>query len=401
VQPARLVVTPAPELHLKSRRSRRRLLALLGDRIATLAGTGVQVQRGPGERFTLLLSADAPRAVLARRVAHCFGVGRVDEVEPVDASTIDTLVRDVAPLAAGAVAGRGFAARVRRRGEPTGWSGPDAERALGAALLAAAPSAHVDLSNPDVTVRVEVVDRVGWWSSARHEGPRGLPLGSGAPMLALLSGGIDSPVAAWLMMRTGSPVHFVHFSLGCAGTDHAAAVASGLVERWAAGTSPQLAVVPFEKVAEAIVATADPALTQVHLKQAMLAAAERVARHLGVDILVTGDAVGQVSSQTAANLVAIDRATDLLVLRPLTAMHKDEITARARAIGTYEVSTRAVERCDLSTGPVAIAANPARVARGWAAFDRSLVDTAVAAARRIDVRRWVPGDPGAPVTPAA
>jgi thiamine biosynthesis protein ThiI len=400
-EPARLVATPSPDLHLKSKRTRRRLLQILGSRLGAAAGPDGDVRRVPGERFTALVHDPRRTPAVAERLATVFGIGRVDEVELVDGRSVASLTAGAVPRFSHEIAGRSFAVRVRRRGVRTGWSGPDAERTIGAALLAAAPDARVDLTHPDVMVRIEVLDGEGWMSTRRYDGPRGLPLGSGAPMLSLLSGGIDSPVAAWLMMRTGSPVHFVHFSLGCSGSDHAAAVASGLVRRWGTGTSPQLVVVPFEKIADALVATADPALRQIHLKQAMLNAAERIAARRGIELLLTGDAIGQVSSQTAANLSVIDRATKLLVLRPLAGMHKEEISSYARRIGTFDISTRAVERCDLSTGPVAIEARPARVQAGWEAFDHALLDAAVEDARRIVLRDWVPGDDGAPAWRAA
>lgn len=398
----RLIVTPSPELHLKSRRSRKRLLQTLANRLATAAGTGAHVSRGPGDRFTVTVDHPDHVDAVATRLSSVFGVGRADEAVSVSAQPLSRLVSDVTALAAPWVENHTFGVRVRRRGERLDWSAPDAERSIGTALCESAPSARVDLTNPQVPVRVEVIDGHAWLSVARHEAPRGLPLGSASPMLALLSGGIDSPVAAWLMMRVGSPVHFVHFSLGCSGVDHAAAVASEMVQRYGFGTSPQLIVAPFEAVADALVEKADPALRQIHLKQAMLAAAQDIAGRCGMEILVTGDSVGQVSSQTAANLAVINRSTDLLVMRPLAGMTKEEISARARAIGTYEISTRAVERCDLSSGPVAIEARFERVEAGWKLFDRSLIDRAVADARRIDLLHWLPGEQGRPAwdTPA-
>lgn len=134
------------------------------------------------------------------------------------------------------------------------------------------------------------------------------------------------------------------------------------------------------------------------LKQLMTEAARRIAERLEIPLLVTGDSLGQVSSQTAANLVEVDRYAQAEVLRPLIALTKQEIVDRARTIGTYELSTRAREVCDLSEGkPVETAAATYRLRRGMSRLRHGLVEDALTTWESVPASEWFPG---VPLTPA-
>lgn len=390
-----LLVSPAGEIHLKSRRTRRRMRDVLRRDLVDALGRAAleaELTDGPGDRFTA--STPDPSAV-APVLARVMGVHRVERARVVPVGPLDDLVATVAPLAEPAIAGRRFAVRVRRRGEH-GWTTVEAERALGSALLGA--SAGVDLDHPDVTVRVHVWGERAFLLGERWPGPGGLPLGVHPTLLGLLSGGIDSPVAIWSMMRRGSPVDVVHFVLDCAQSDHALAVAYGLWRTWGAGSRPRAWLVDFRKVAEALQDRVADRDRQVLLKSLMLRAAEALAHEQGHPALVTGDAMGQVSSQTVSNLVAIDRTHSAVVLRPLIGMTKEEITQRARSVGTYELSARAREVCNLATGPVETAARPGRVRRLLEQLPDALVDDALAVHRTVvALPAWEPGLEPVPV----
>jgi thiamine biosynthesis protein ThiI len=384
-----LLVTPAAELHLKSRRTRRRMLDTLRRNLAAALSRhapGGRLSPGPGDR----LRVDGPDpAAPAERLARVFGVQNVQMVVPVPGASLDALVDAVAPRARTAVAGRKFAVRVRRSGSHD-WHTMDAERALGAALLDT--SAGVDLSHPDVTVRVHAWDDHAFYVEREWPGINGLPLGVHAPLLALVSGGIDSPVAAWSVMRRGSPVDFVHFELECAQTEHTLAVTYDLWARWGAGTNPHVWVVDFHPVELAIRAHVPDRWRQVALKHIMLEVADRIALGTRRGALVTGDAIGQVSSQTVSNLVALERMTTAVVFRPLLTMSKDEIIERARAIGSYDLSARAQEACNLATGPVETSANLGRLRAVVEELGDTLVDDALERGRRVvALDQWGPG----------
>ncbi len=281
-------------------------------------------------------------------LARVFGVSSLSLVERHAITALPDLVRMGAALFADAVRGRHFAVRARRVGrrEASTASASEVERQLGAALLPHA--AGVDLDNPEVTVRLELTERATSFFTERAQGPGGLPLGVEGRAVSLFSGGFDSAVATWQMQKRGVECDLVFCNLGgAAHLREVMRVAIHLAEHWSYGSRPRLYAIDFEPVAEALRAYTTKRYWQILLKRQMLRAAEAVAEEIGASAIVTGDSVGQVSSQTLPNLAVVSRATPLAVLRPLVGFDKSEILARARAIGTYELSESVGEYCAL------------------------------------------------------
>lgn len=218
-------------------------------------------------------------------------------------------------------------------------------RAVGAACVEAT-GRSVDVHDPAVTVRIHVGTQNGFVAGEIHPGPGGLPVGSTTRLLALLSGGLDSPVAAWKMMRRGARVTGVHFhNRSLQGT----AVIEKIedlcgVLAWTAGRMP-LVVVPFEGCQRAIVGSVPPAYRMIVYRRAMFRIASRLARVERALGFITGDSLGQVASQTAENLCTIHGVADLPVYAPLMGSDKVEIMERARRIGTYDISIRPHDDC--------------------------------------------------------
>ncbi len=397
--PQSLRVIASSEIYLKSRRTRRHFMPILRANLEAALGAAVpdaKVRQRGNQEFEVR-TGDLTTA--AEAAATVFGVDRIDRVLPIDATSLDQITRDVVRLAAPSVDNRKFAVRVRRSGDHD-WRSHDAEVAIGSALIDR--SAGVDLSNPDFTVRVRVEGTAGVVVAESWRGPGGLPVGTQSPCLVMLSGGIDSPVAAWMMMRRGCPIDMLHFQLECNQADHALAVGHQLATRWGHGAGINLHVVDFEPVKKELGVSAQAKYRQVLLKQLMTEAAHRVARELQIPLLVTGDSLGQVSSQTAANLIEIDKYAQAPVLRPLLAMTKQEIVDRARVIGTYELSTRAREVCDLSEGkPVATAAATYRLRKGMSLLRTGLIDDAIATWESVPAADWFPSVPLTPQSSAS
>ncbi len=393
----RLLLTLSGEIGTKSRRTERWFRQRLADNVRSALA-----RRAPGARLVedgrrLLVEADdLPRA--ARVAASVAGVHRVDRARPMPVDSLASLTAGVCEVARPWVTDRTFAVRLRRRGTHP-WSSPDAARAIGAALLDA--SAGVDLDDPDVEVRVEVYGEHAYLVDRSWDGPGGLPLGTQAGALSMLSGGFDSPVAAWMMLRRGVPIDFVHFTLDCAASDHALVVAHDLWRTWGAGTSPLVWKVEFQPVKEALFAHSPSRLRQVLLKQLMFRAADRLADSLGMPALVTGESVAQVSSQTLQHLAEIDTQVSRTVLRPLAGFNKQEIIDRAEQIGTAALSARAKEVCDLSDGPVAVAARRATLEKAMAELPDDLTAIALADREVIALEHWRPGHPLVPVVAEA
>jgi thiamine biosynthesis protein ThiI len=212
-------------------------------------------------------------------------------------------------------------------------------RQLGAHVLALRPDCRVDLEQPDCTVHVEVLPNEGFVYADRRRGAGGLPVGASGTVAALLSGGIDSPVAAWRLMKRGCRVIFVHFHSVPYLPDASQKKARELVERltqWQYFS--RLFLVPFGEIQREVVLTVPPPARVVVYRRLMVRIAERLARAAGALALGTGESLGQVASQTLENLTRIGEVAELPLLRPLIGMDKIEITDQARALGTYEIS---------------------------------------------------------------
>jgi tRNA uracil 4-sulfurtransferase len=204
----------------------------------------------------------------------------------------------------------------------------------------------VNLKHPELVVRIEVVPGTAFVSVDRQRGPGGLPTGVSGRALCLLSGGIDSPVAAWRLMRRGCRVDLVHF--------HSYPIVSRVsqekVRRLAAVLASyqlraRLWLVPFGEAQRRIVTSAPEELRVVLYRRFMVRIAERLARRGSARVLVTGEVLGQVASQTIENIAIIDDVAGMPVLRPLVGMDKEEITDEARRIGTYDISIVPDEDC--------------------------------------------------------
>lgn len=394
---AHLVVHPSGEIHVKSSKTRRRFRRHLVRHLRAALQ-----RRAPGAELLnrhgwLHVFGDGLEQA-AEAAASVMGVHRVTRVEPLSYRTLDELADAVAERTRERVRDRWFAVRVRRRGNQA-WSSNDAARAIGGRLKPR--TRGVDLDRPDVEVRVEVHPHMAQLVTATWPGPDGLPLGTQAPSLALISGGFDSPVAAWMMMRRGSPVDYLHFTLECSQSEQAMGVTHALHERWGGGTDPLFWSIDFQLVREALLEHVESRLRQVVLKQLMIAAADVLGRAVGRDALITGESVGQVSSQTLVHLRAIDANATLPVMRPLAGMLKQEIIAWSRRIGAEAISARAREVCDLSQGPVAVAAPDAQLAEARAALPRDLLRRALSAVSVIRLDDWLPGMEWVPVSAEA
>ena len=323
----------------------------------------------------------------AEVLARVFGVQSVSIAVRGPGGTLDEIVARGAAIFGEAVRNKRFAVRARLIGRPAelGFRSRDIEVALGAAL--GVHALRVDLDHPEVTARIEVHEGRAYYFTETLAGEGGLPLGTEGRALALVSGGFDSAVAAWQLMRRGLALEYAFFNLG-GRTHHAGTqrVMHALATRWAYGTHPRLHAVDFEAVSRDLQSKAQPRYWQVILKRLMLRGADRIAQELSCPALVTGEALGQVSSQTLANLATISAATRLPILRPLVGANKHEIIGLANRIGTGPISATVAEYCALVPRRPATAASLAAVEAEEAKLDATLLERAVAAREVIDVR---------------
>jgi tRNA uracil 4-sulfurtransferase len=308
------------------------------------------------------------------RAARVFGVASVTLAYRTP-STLDAMKALLARL----LEGRAFASfriTARRAFKTYPLTSVDLNRALGAFVLERVPT-RVSLEHPEQVIGVEVMPAETYISLDRVEGPGGLPVGASGTVAALLSGGIDSPVAAWRMMKRGCRVLFVHFHSVPYLPATSQAKARALVERLTAWQyASRLHLVPFGEIQREVVLSVPPPLRVVVYRRLMIRIAEVLARRAGAPALVTGESLGQVASQTLENLACIDEAATVPVLRPLVGMDKLEITQQAQRIGTFEISIEPDADCCTLFTP----RHPST---------RATLDEIAAAESRLDIPRLV------------
>ena len=222
---------------------------------------------------------------------------------------------------------------------------PQIERELGGRIKSDR-GWRVDLEQPELTVRVEILNDEAFCHLRKESGTGGLPSGVSGRVACLLSGGIDSPVAAYRMIKRGCRVRLIHFHsypiLSHTSQDKVAEIAEILTRHQ---LETRLYGVAFGDIQRKVVLAVPPPLRVIVYRRLMLRIAERIARASGATALVTGEAVGQVASQTLDNMAVIDSVASMLLLRPLVGMDKEEIVQQARQLDTYQVSIIPDEDC--------------------------------------------------------
>ena len=264
----------------------------------------------------------------------------------------------------------------------------EAERYIGGGLNQHIASAKVQLKNPDVTVRIEIEDDKMMLVRARYEGIGGYPIGTQEDVLSLISGGFDSGVSSYMLLRRGSRVHYCFFNLG--GAAHEIGVkqmAYHIWQRYGSSHKVRFVAINFEGVVGEILENVDNGQMGVVLKRMMVRAASKIAQRFDIQAIVTGEALGQVSSQTLTNLRLIDEAADVLVLRPLITHDKEQIIAMAKHIGTDDIAKSMPEFCGVISKNPTVKAIKAKIEQEEGNFNFAVLESAVENAQYLDIRQ--------------
>jgi len=330
------VIATTHEVSLKGGNRRwfeRTLIANLRRALADLPL--VRVER-PSWRILLSFSRPVAFAEVARRLGTVFGINSCMPVTHAG-FTIENVTDHIAPLLA-EYSPASFAVRCQRSDKSFALTSMEVEREVGE-FVRTHTGWSVNLTSPELTLRLLVDTNGFWFWVGTIAGPGGLPVGTGGRALCLLSGGIDSPVAAYLMMKRGVQLDFIHFH-SAPQTDPASIdKVSDLVRvlnRYQGRC--RFIKVPLLPIQQRIVSECPAELRVVLYRRFMLRLAERVARRVKCQALVTGESLGQVASQTIQNLRAVEAIADLPLLRPLIGLDKLEIVNLARRVGTYDIS---------------------------------------------------------------
>jgi thiamine biosynthesis protein ThiI len=303
---------------------------------AVTADLGVKEVRVLMGRIEVVLGDRADWQAVRDRIARVFGVANFAQAgrAPLDVDAIaQEILNDL-----GDRQPRTFRVSARRADKRFPMTSPQIEREVGGRIKEAR-GWLVDLDEPEFTIHVEALTSEAFYYFGKERGAGGMPVGVSGRVVCLLSGGIDSPVAAWRLMRRGCRVLFVHFHsypiLSRASQEKARELTRLLTEFQ---LYSRLFLVPFGEIQQQVVLGVPPPLRVVIYRRLMMRIAEAIARQSRAQALVTGEVVGQVASQTLENLTSINSVVSMPVLRPLVGMDKDEITAEAQRLGTYPIS---------------------------------------------------------------
>jgi thiamine biosynthesis protein ThiI len=331
------------EIALKKGNRRYFIELLKRNLVCAVKDLGIEEIRSLPARVLLTFKADYDTRVLIERIRNVFGVANFSMVQRTPRD-IDTLRARILESLDGS---RFSSFRVdTQRGDKTfALKSPEINRQLGAAVKDQS-GARVDLTNAELTVTVEILPRDAFFGFNKIAGPGGLPVGASGRVVALISGGIDSPVGAYRMMQRGCRLIFVHFhSAPYLDQTSQQKVRQLVTELTRCQFQSRLYLIPFGEIQRQIVAAVARPLRVILYRRMMLRIAEQVARREKCQALITGESLAQVASQTLQNMAVIQQAAQLPVLRPLVGMDKQEIIDQARRIGTYEISSIPDQDC--------------------------------------------------------
>ncbi len=343
-----LVLVAYSELGIKSNTTRKRMLKILKDNICNVLGSC----KFHNIRNRLIIETDADPYPLSR----VFGIAYYAVCDHFKFQSLEHLGEYIASKYSD-IDGKTYKVDVRREGNHS-FTSIDAQKYLGGKV----GNGRVNLKNPELTIHIEIRQDDVLIYDKIVRGPNGLPIGAEDRVLMLFSGGIDSPVAAWMMMKRGCPVDYLFINSG--GQDHLDSVYrvyEELTSKWDSSRSSKFYVINSTELISKIISSVHPKYRQIVLKKAFYKLAcdftSKSPKYKGI---VTGESIGQVSTQTLANLNSIQSGFNCLFVRPLIGLNKEEIIEISKSIGTYNLSTKVGELCNIAEGKVVTSSSPDR-----------------------------------------
>jgi len=369
-----------PEIIVKSRPVRKQFISQLRKNLKKILAPIVNEPKISGSWDLIELDLDSSDEHLEEQVVNRLqstpGIDFILKVKSFDFESIADISNIVIQEFSDEVIDKTFCVRVKRSGKHV-FTSIDIEQQVGGALFHNSSNAGVKLKDPQVTVNLEIRGNTLLTVVERIQGLGGFPMGQQESCVSLISGGFDSSVASYMMMKRGIRTHFCFFNLG--GMAHEVGVkqvSHYLWEKYSSSHRILFITIPFEKVVAEILTKIDHTQMGVVLKRMMLRVASQIADEFNAPALVTGEAVGQVSSQTLTNLSVIDEVCDTLVMRPLIVMDKPEIIGLSRKIGTEEFAAVMPEYCGVISNKPTTRAKLAKVKAEESRFDFEVLQDA-------------------------
>ncbi len=386
----KFIVKLFPEIMMKSKPVRKRFSKMLQGNIRNVLSRHDEQVKVILEWDKIIVRTENESAENKTALIHALkstpGIAHFLEVKETEFTDLHNVYELTKEHVGSTLDGKTFCVRVKRIGKHD-FSSIEAERYVGGGLNQHTDAAGVKLKGSDITVKLEINGEKLFFIDKRHKGLGGFPLGTQESVLSLISGGFDSGVSSYQLLKRGSRVHYCFFNLGGAAHEIGVKqVAYQLWNRFGASHRVKFISIPFEPVVAEILEKVENGQMGVILKRMMMRAATIAAERLDIEALVTGEALGQVSSQTLRNLSVIDQVTDMLILRPLIATDKQDIIDCAREIGTAELSETIPEYCGVISQRPTVKAVMKKIDKEEAKFDLSLIEQVVTEANVLDIR---------------
>jgi len=373
----KIIIRLSGDLVIKSVAIRRRFQNKLKSNIKiALDRAGVRFHMSDAWNRFYLESPQGEEAITALK--NVFGIQSISPVDLECGDSLEEILKAGDDFYKEKVWGKTFEVRAHRCGHKI-LSSKEVNYQLGSLLNQPANNSKVKLDDPDVSIHIDMRETSCYFYSRIILGARGLPLGTQGRTVCLLSGGFDSPVAAWMMQKRGVDVDFLFCNLAAEAQERAIIkLAHKLQQQWGHGSSSYLHIVDFKPIVAALKEKVSTRYLQVILKRMFYRIAELQAKATQACAIVTGEALGQVSSQTLINLSSIEEAISTPVLRPLIGFDKNDIISISRAIGTYEESAHQQEYCQLVPQKPSTACSIAKAREEEDKLDLSILATALA-----------------------
>ena len=383
----KFIIRLFPEISIKSKPVRNRLIRQVRQNLVNVCKHhGISVNAyAQWDKVVAIFDKTITKDRAITELSRIPGIHSFMEVNEYPFTTLDSLFDEIKDVVGPSIENKTFAVRVKRKGQHE-FNSQMAERVIGGKFKASFPNKGVCLDNPEVLIHIEIENQIAYLSGEKHLGIGGYPVGSQGEVFSLISGGFDSGVSTYDVLHRGCRVNYLFFNMG--GTAHEIGVKQEsyfLWDRFASSHRVRFVTIPFEPIVGQILERTHHGVRGVILKRMMMRVGSLVAKKFDAEALVTGESLGQVSSQTLRNLTHIDNVCDVLLLRPLVTADKQDIIDKSREIGTIGFAESMPEYCGVISDHPNVCPSASFVEEEEAKMDSDLVQKAFESMKVVDI----------------
>jgi len=383
----KFIIRLFPEISIKSKPVRNRLIRQVRQNLVNVCKHhGISVNAyAQWDKVVAIFDETITKDRAITELSRIPGIHSFMEVNDYPFTTLDSLFDEIKDVVGPSIENKTFAVRVKRKGQHE-FNSQMAERVIGGKFKASFPNKGVCLDNPEVLIHIEIENQTAYLSGEKHLGIGGYPVGSQGEVFSLISGGFDSGVSTYDVLHRGCRVNYLFFNMG--GTAHEIGVKQEsyfLWDRFASSHRVRFVTIPFEPIVGQILERTHHGVRGVILKRMMMRVGSLVAKKFDAEALVTGESLGQVSSQTLRNLTHIDNVCDVLLLRPLVTADKQDIIDKSREIGTIGFAESMPEYCGVISDHPNVCPSASFVEEEEAKMDSDLVQKAFESMKVVDI----------------